>query len=394
MAQRGPRFGRIFRRKWKKADGSVGELPTFWIEFYQNGKQRRESSHSEKRSDAEALLKRRHGEMSLGTLASTAVGKVTTARLLDLLLADYEMNGKSLSWAKYIDGHLRPVFGEIRASMVGAEVIGRYVTERHRAGVANSTINRELSLLRRAFNLGFHAEPRLVATVPRIPRFAEHNVRKGFFSDEDFVLLRAELPEHLRPVITFAYSTGCRKGEILGLRWTQVDFQAKVVRLEPGETKNRESRIVPMIGEVREMLGIQKQIRDQSYPICPFIFSRYGKQIRNFYSAWEEASKRAGLVDTGGKPRKLFHDLRRTGIRNLVRAGVPERVAMAISGHKTRSVFDRYNIVNEQDVLKAGESLETFFTAQKKDKSRTSAENPLSDAPSPTDAKTSSKLLN
>jgi integrase len=320
--------------------------------------------------------------------------KIKTAKLLDLLLADYELNGKSVEWARYVDGHLRPVFGDMRASTVGTEAIGRYVSERRRTGIANSTINRELSLLRRAFNLGFNQEPRLVATVPRIPRFAELNVRKGFFDDELFLRLRAELPEHLRPVITFAYSTGCRKGEILGLRWTQVDFQAKVVRLEPGETKNRESRTVPMIGDVREMLAIQKQRRDEFYPRCPFVFSRHGKQIRNFYSAWREASKRAGLADADGKPEKLFHDLRRTGVRNLVRAGVPERVAMAISGHKTRSVFDRYNIINDQDVLAAGESLEAYFSAQNKDKARTSGENRSSGIPSVRDAKILPKLLN
>jgi len=394
MAQRGPRFGRIFRRKWKKADGSVGELPTFWIEFYQNGKQRRESSHSEKRSDAEALLKRRQGEMGLGTLASTAIGKVTTANLLDLLLADYELNGKSLSWAKYVDGHLRPALGKIRASMVGTEVINRYVSERRREDIANSTINRELSLLRRAFNLGFRAEPRLVQSVPRIPRFAEKNVRKGFFEYDDFVRLRNELPEHLRPVITFAYSTGCRKSEILGIRWSQVDFAYRVVRLEPGETKNGEGRTAPMILELFDMLTVQKQIRDQFFPDCPFVFFRYGKQIRNFYAAWGEASKRAGLAEAEGKPKKLFHDLRRTGVRNLVRAGVPELVAMRISGHKTRSVFDRYNIIDERDVRAAGQSLEIYLSDQNKDKSRTSGENPPSGTDLLQDAETPSKLLN
>jgi integrase len=391
---RGPRFGRIFRRKWKRPDGTIGELPTFWIEFYENGKQRRESSGSEKYGKAEDLLRRRLGEISLGILPSPSTQKVTTARLLDLLLADYELNGRSLEWAKYVVGHLRPFFGEMRASKVGTEAFSRYVSERRSAGIANSTINRELSLLRRAFNLGFQAEPRLVAIIPRIPRFAERNVRKGFFDHEHFIRLRAALPEHLRPVITFAYSTGMRKGEILGLHWTQVDFQAKVVRLEPGETKNREARIAPMIGEVREMLAIQKQHRDQFYPACSYVFSRYGKQIRNFYSAWEEASKRAGLTDGNGKPEKLFHDLRRTGVRNLVRAGVPERVAMAISGHRTRSVFDRYNIVNEKDVLAAGESLEAYFGRQNKDKSRTTDENSASDVPSGDGAQTSPKLLN
>jgi integrase len=96
--------------------------------------------------------------------------------------------------------------------------IARYVSQRRAKGIANSTINRELSLLRHAYHLGADERPPLVSTVPRIPKLAENNVRKGFFDHDQFVRLRAELPEHLRPVITFAYSTGCRKGEILGLR--------------------------------------------------------------------------------------------------------------------------------------------------------------------------------
>ena len=151
------------------------------------------------------------------------------------------------------------------------------------------------------------------------------------------------------------------------MRWDQVDLLARVVRLEPGETKNDEPRTIPLTGELYEMLLHQKQIRDQSWPDCPWVFFRYGKCIKDIRGAWEQASKRAGLWNhEAGKPKRIFHDLRRTGARNLVRAGVPERVVMAIGGWKTRSVFDRYNIVSERDLHEAAAKLERHLAELEK----------------------------
>ena len=87
----------------------------------------------------------------------------------------------------------------MRARDVGTVAVSRYIKARRDAERKNATINRELSLLRRGFNLGFAAEPRLVAAVPRIPKLAENNVRKGFFDHDQFLLIRAELPEYLIP---------------------------------------------------------------------------------------------------------------------------------------------------------------------------------------------------
>ena len=123
---------------------------------------------------------------------------------------------------------------------------------------------------------------------------------------------------------------------------------ARVVRLEPGTTKNDEARTIPLMGELYDMPVLQRQIRDRRWPDCPWVFFRYGKRIKNFKDAWAEACERVGLwSEETGKPTRVFHDLRRTAARNLVRAGVPEGVVMEIGGWKTRSVFDRYNIVSE-----------------------------------------------
>jgi integrase len=358
---RRPHTGRIFRRKWKGQ-----ELPTWWIQYYdQHGVQRRESSKSDKYTAAEDLLKQKQAAITMGTAPRFGVQKVKVSALLDLLLADYELNDKSLDWARYVDGHLRPVFGGMKAAAVGSAAIARYVSQRRGKGIANSTINRELSLLRHAFHLGANERPPLVSAIPKIAKLAENNVRKGFFDHEPFVKLRSELPEHLRPVITFAFCTGCRKAEILNLRWSQVDLLQRIVRLEPGETKNDEARTIPLVGELFEMLVLEKQKRDQLHPACPYVFARHGRKILDFYAAWDAACQRAGLVDADGEPAKLFHDLRRTGVRNLIRAGVPERVAMMISGHKTRSILDRYNIVDERDLRMAGERLERYLAELK-----------------------------
>jgi integrase len=266
----------------------------------------------------------------------------------------------------------------MKASMVGTDQIQEYIAAHQKATVRtlqnkktrnippakNGTINRHLALLRRAFNLDKRASPPKVVTVPVIPKLAENNARKGFFEHDAFVAVRRELPDEVRPVVTFAYYTGCRKGEILGLRWDQVDLAERVVKLDPGETKNDEGRTIFLTPDLYEVLALQKATRDQLFPKSLWVFSRLGDRILDFRWSWNEACKRAGLVDAAGEPDKLFHDLRRTGVRNLIRAGVPERVAMAISGHKTRAVFDRYNIVSESDLKDAARRLREYLTAK------------------------------
>jgi integrase len=328
--------------------------------------------HGSKR-DAQAYVNAKLTEQDLGTYTSPK--SILMSVLLDDLLQDYRINGKSIGWATgVVNGHLRPFFGGMKASAIGTDAINRYIESRHEGRTvthkdggkrvygpaSNATINREFTLLRRAFNLGKRATPPKVTVTPRIPFLREDNVRQGFFEDSAFVAVRRALAEEIRPVITFAYYTGCRKGEILALQWSQVDLAERVVRLNPGETKNRLGRLIPLVPELYEVLKLQREIRDQYWPESNWVFSRFGERIISFDGAWEKACKAAGLVDEAGEPAKLFHDLRRTGVRNLLRAGVPERVAMSISGHKTRSVFDRYNIVSENDLKEAARKLGAY----------------------------------
>lgn len=341
------------------------------------------------KKDAQHYLNAALRERDLGTFAGPAATLV--GALLDDLLLDYQTNGKSYGWASLVVRvHLRPFFGAMKAAKVGTDQIRAYIASRQKPDTrhygeqgerkreygpaANGTINRELTLLRRALNLGRLATPPKVATVPNIPILAEGNVRKGFFEHDAFLAVRQFLPEEIRPVVTFAYCTGCRKGEILGLHWSQVDLADRSIRLHAGETKNGDGRTVPMAPDLYEVLKIQKQIRDQHFPDSPWVFSRIGVRILDFRGAWESACRSAGLVNAAGECAQLFHDLRRTGVRNLVRAGVPERVAMMISGHKTRAVFDRYNIVSDGDLKEAGRRLGEYLANK-------SAPEPAEDGP-------------
>jgi len=245
-------------------------------------------------------------------------------------------------------------FGGRPAQSISPADVASYVRMRLDAGYANGTINRELAAVKRAFNLGLHREK--VIRKPHIAMLAENNVRQGFFEWQDFGGVRDRLPDYLKPPMTFAYLTGWRgPSEVLTLRWSNIDFDAGTVRLEPGTTKNKEGRDIYMFPELRALLETQREatltFQRRTGQIVPLVFHNEGRRIVNYYKAWHKACREAGLSG------KLPHDFRRTAVRNMVKAGIPERVAMQMTGHKTRSVFDRYHIVSDSDLKEAAQRL-------------------------------------
>ena len=175
-----------------------------------------------------------------------------------------------------------------------------------------------------------------------------------FFEQEQFEAVRRHLPEHLRVALTIAYTYGWRmQSEVLTLERRHIDLDTGTIRLDPGATKNDEGRLVYLTVELKGQLESQlKRVDELGWKlgrIIPILFPHFtgrfqGRRLRDFRKAWKTACRRAGCAGF------LRHDFRRTAVRNMVNAGVVERVAMTVTGHKTRSVFDRYHIVSPADL--------------------------------------------
>jgi integrase len=305
------------------------------------------------------------GELVTGHFIGPDTERVTVSELADDVVTDYRVNEQdSIDKAIRSATRVKEFFGNTKAHALKGDLIKRFIAERQAQGAANATINRELAFLKRAYNLGIEAEK--IVRKPYVQQLKEDNVRSGFFEYAEFVAVRAACPAYFKPVVTFAYYTGWRKEEILSLPWSQVDLQAEEIRLNAGTTKNAEGRVIFLDGELLETLTAQwerrkvAQIPGQSPTLlCSFVFHNNGRPIGDIRDVWHNACIAAGLgqmIEVGEKKKytgKLFHDFRRTGCRDMIRAGIHERVAMRISGHKTRSVFDRYNIVSPDDLREA-----------------------------------------
>ena len=287
--------------------------------------------------------------------------RLTVKDLLDALESDFKLRGlKSLDKTL---GHLRimrTALGDMRASNVSEATVTRYIEQQLAEGKSRGTVNRRTTMLGMAFRLAMRR--RQISSMPEIPKLRENNPRQGFFEKADFEAVLKHLPEYLKGFVQFGYLSGWRKSEIASLQWADVDMLGKVIRLRPGHSKNGQGRLLTLEGDLWNIIARQWSSRqyknpDKTIGISGLVFHRKGKPIGFIGKSWVSACKAAKVSG------KLFHDLRRTAVRNMVRAGVPERVAMSISGHKTRAIFDRYNIVSEDDLRKAMGDTQAYLSA-------------------------------
>jgi integrase len=389
MTKRERGEGRIFQRKGSQF---------LWLQYYSRGEQIRVSAETTDPKKARKLLRKKIGQVEAGVHPDTR--RITYKELRETYYADYVTNGRK-SLRHDSDGNPRmdkvvrldDFFSGYKASEIDAALIRKFTAEQQAKGKSNGSINRSISALRRMFYLA--KEDGKLRDLPHFPMVEEAAPRKGFFEREQYEALFAALPDYLRLPFAIGYFSGMREGEILGLKWDQVKFLDGQIDLLAGETKSDEARSVPIIPQLRALLVEQHGKRQEDCPYVCFRLDRKGHAVRvqGFRKAWYSGCVRSGLGKmepkrdrlTGellyspkrgprSKPKvkmvykgKIFHDLRRTGVRNLVRAGIPERVAMKISGHATRSVFDRYNISSGKDFVEAGRKLEAFHDQGRKE---------------------------
>lgn len=323
----------------------------WWCDFTAGGVRRRESCETKDRDEALAYLQRRQGKLASGEFL--APDRVRVRDLLAMLLEDYDLRGVSQAYIAglKVKSLLTPKLGDMEASKLTTAQVKEYIRDRLKK-VKPGTVNRELGMLHRAFQLGYQHDPPLVARVPVFPKLPEGEPRKGYLKPELYQKLLVALPEELRLLFVVAYHVGLRKGALLRIKWTQVDLGASCIWME-GKKMNRkpEPVAVPIYGDMTKFLALQPRRSE-------YLFARGSKPIKDFRESWSLACQAAGV------PGLLFHDLRRTAVRNLRRARVTESVIMKITGHRTRGIFDRYNITDQSDTQEAGRMAEEFLARE------------------------------
>lgn len=332
----------------RRGSGSIFQRGNvWWVRYYRHGKGFSESSGSELKTKATQLLKKRLAEITTGSFVGPAAERVPVADLVSDLISEQKANGnKAVSWTeRRWNLHLKPFFEHYRAVDITRALINRYIECRQKDSAAVASINREVAVLSAAFHLGVKNSK--IRQLPLFPRLKERNTRTGFLEDAQYQALAdacGKVGLWLRAIFEVGYCYGWRKEEVLGLRCSQVNLIDRTIRLNPGETKNEEGREAPIAASLYPLLV--ECVRGKG-PDAPVFTREDGQPVSGLRPAWDNACEEAGVPDL------LFHDLRRTAVRNMVRSGIPEQVAMRISGHKTRSVFDRYHIISQADVREA-----------------------------------------
>lgn len=292
------------------------------------------------RQDAEAWALERLVEMGRGGLVGLRARPLRYEDLERMLVDRHALEQRRGRLGSNLK-HLRRAFAGFDAKAITTDRVTRYAALRRKEGAAVATVNVELARLRRMLRLA-HDAGRL-DRVPKVLCLPGANVRRGFLEPGDFEAILEHVPEKYRPPLRFLRLTGWRLNEALGLEWRRVDFEAQEIRLD--SSKTGEARMLAF-GGYASLSGILEALRAARREFCPWVFP--GRALRpldknTLQRAWKRAREKAG------HPTALIHDLRRTFVREMERAGVPRSVAMSITGHRSEGIYRRYAVVDGKD---------------------------------------------
>jgi integrase len=333
--------GRIFTRRG-----------TYYIAYYfptADGRSKEKRERAGTLQQAEKLLRKRLAEVAmhkggLRRFQGPDQERVMFEALLKDLEREYQIHGrKSLPQLRSRLKHVRGYFAVDRALAITPDRLRLYIAHRQEQNAAEASVNRELEAIGRAFALA--RESGRLSFAPKVPSLREDNARQGFFERAEFERVLHNLDDQdVQDFCTWMYLTGMRPGEIRALAWDGFDRETWTLRLHAKDAKTGHGRALVLEGPFRAV--IERRLKARRLD-CKFIFHRAGRPMGEFRKRWKTACKAAGIKG------RLVYDLRRTAVRNMIRAGVDPSVAMKISGHRTRSMLDRYNVIDDRDLRDA-----------------------------------------
>jgi integrase len=323
---------------------------TYWIRYSWHGKEYRESAQTGDEKKAAKALQRRLKAVGTPMFIEPKEQRYALDDMLEKIELHYsKKQNRSFKNVKYCWPHIEGGFPFHRVVDIDKDAIEKYQAARLKAGAAPSTINRETAYLKLGFKL-------LGLAAPVVAQLAEDNVRQGFLRVPEFNSLLAEIRgDDARDLVQFLYNSGWRSSEPKAMQWSWLDLDSWTVRLPAEYSKNKKPRILPLEGTLRDIIKRRIKLRDIA---CPYVFHRAGKPIKSFRKAFEAAATaigQAGLVP---------HDMRQSAIRNFRKAGLSESDGMKLSGHKTRAVYDRYDIIDEEDSRQAMRRAQEYAKAE------------------------------
>jgi integrase len=325
----------------------------WWIRYSYQGQIIRQAIGPDRRL-AEQALQAIRGDIVRGSFKLRRIEeRKTFAEMAEEYMTE-KAGKRSLGRDKTSLSNLAPVFGQKPLHLVTKRDIEAYSRERA-SKVKGATVNRELALLRHLFNIAIDKGYTDNNPARGFKKFPEAPWRHKFFFSESEIekLMNASAP-HLRSILAVAFGTGLRKGDILKLKWRDVDLDRGIISIQMQKTG--EPVEIPLIPMLQDLL---RQMKSHAGPY-QFVFSlgSSGQGIGDIKTAFRAALRRSGLAEKGYR----FHDIRRTFARMLYNQGVILTKIQRLLGHKSVLTTERYLGVKFEETREAILSLDGPLT--------------------------------